>query len=59
MRGKIEARAPMPITKRRLFPMPRELAAAIGPGVGGINTCEIYKPADRATVIATLEILVL
>ena len=39
--------------------MPRELAAAIGPGVGGINTCEIYKPADKATVIATLEILVL
>lgn len=26
---------------------------AIGPGVGGINTCETYRPQESATDIAT------
>lgn len=33
--------------------MPRFWAAAMGPGVGGMKTCEVYRPAARATVIAT------
>ena len=36
--------------------MPRVLAAAMGPGVGGMNTWEMYRPADSATVMATLEV---
>ena len=36
--------------------MPRVLAAAMGPGVGGIKTWEMYRPADSATVMATLEV---
>ena len=41
IRGKIEHTTPSPITSNRLSPTPSVLAAAIGPGVGGINTCEI------------------
>ena len=35
--------------------MPSVLAAAIGPGVGGIKTCEIKSPELRANVMATAE----
>ena len=41
IRGNIEHTTPSPITSKRLSPTPSVLAAAIGPGVGGINTCEI------------------
>ena len=37
----IDTRAPIPITIRRWSPTPSELAAAIGPGVGGMNTCDV------------------
>ena len=39
--------------------MPKVLAAAIGPGVGGMNTCEVKRPAARPTVIATDDAAVL
>ena len=39
----------------RLSPMPRVFAAAMGPGAGGMNTWEMYRPVDSATVIATEE----
>ena len=58
IRGRMEAATPRPMTSSRLSPMPRVLAAAMGPGVGGMNTWEMYRPADRATVMATLEVLV-
>ena len=35
--------------------MPSVLAAAIGPGVGGIKTCEMKRPELRANVIATAD----
>ena len=38
IRGNIEHTAPSPITSKRLSPTPSVLAAAIGPGVGGIKT---------------------
>ena len=38
IRGNIEHTTPSPITSKRLSPTPSVLAAAIGPGVGGINT---------------------
>ena len=38
MSGNTEQSAPMPITISRLFPIPSVFAAAIGPGVGGMNT---------------------
>ena len=54
----MDTRAPIPITSSMLLPIPRELAAAIGPGVGGMNTWEIYRPALNATDMVTLEIRV-
>ena len=39
--------------------MPSVLAAAIGPGVGGMNTCDVKRPAARPTDIATEEAAVL
>src|SRR5699024_3146387 len=50
-RAGIATRKPMPMTKMRLSPIPMVLAAAMGPGVGGMNTCEIYKPDASAIVI--------
>jgi len=47
------------MTSKRLSPIPSVFAAAIGPGVGGINTCEIYKPNESPAVIATEEAAVL
>ena len=35
--------------------MPSVLAAAIGPGVGGIKTCEIKRPALSANAMETAE----
>ena len=55
MSGRIEASAPTPMTMSRLFSMPRRPAAAMGPGVGGMNTCEMYRPLESATVSMTLE----
>ena len=49
----MEQRAPSPITRRRLSPTPIVDAAAIGPGVGGINTCAMYRPEESPIVIAT------
>src|SRR5690625_4390903 len=43
---------PMPMTRMRLSAMPSVVAAAIGPGVGGIKTCEMYRPEASATVMA-------
>ena len=54
--GRMEAAVPIPMTSSRLLPMPRVLAAAMGPGVGGMKQWEMYRPADSATVMATLEV---
>ena len=43
---------PYRTTIPRLFANPRLPAAAIGPGVGGINVWEAYSPVERATAMA-------
>ena len=53
MSGRMEQRTPMPMTSSRSFERPSEPAAAMGPGVGGMNTCEMYRPAERQTVSMT------
>ena len=42
-----------PFTSSRLFSRPTMPAAATGPGVGGMNTCEANKPAASANINGT------
>ena len=44
------------MTSSRYSPAPRVWAAAMGPGVGGMKTCAMYRPQERQTVIATLDL---
>ena len=53
MSGMMDASTPMLMTSSRSSDRPSEPAAAMGPGVGGMNTCEMYRPADRHTVSMT------
>lgn len=55
MSAGMDTSTPRPMTSRKLSPRPSVLVAAIGPGVGGMNTCDVYRPADSATVMATDE----
>ena len=55
----MDTNTPSPITSSRCSPTPSVFAAAIGPGVGGINTWDAYRPAERHIVIATEEAPVL
>ena len=54
----MEIKVPNAITSNKLSAKPALPAAAMGPGVGGIMTCDAYNPADNATVMATLEVIV-
>ena len=51
----METRKPTRMTISMWLSSPSDCAAAIGPGVGGMNTCEVYRPALSATAIATAE----
>ena len=46
----------MPMTSSSDSPTPKVWAAAMGPGVGGMNTWAMYRPQERHTVMATLEV---
>ncbi len=56
----MEQAAPISMTSSRLTGWPRPsasvLAAAMGPGVGGIKQWETYRPMDSATAAATEEV---
>ena len=47
-----EMTTPRPITSNRLSSSPIMPAAATGPGVGGMNTCEANRPAASANMSA-------